>query len=348
MRSRRWSLLPSIDPSEETPHMEERIIERLRKVLALTNSPAEGEAQAAAAMLAKLLTDHNLSMADLEKKGGQASPGIKKQGHDLGKAAFKWKLDLAEAIAEHYYCHSLVDRETKTVAFVGRPDNVESLQMLYGWIIDQIRRIASDERRVHQRESGEHIDPLRWQVNFGIGAVERLGVRLHEKRAEEQRKAEAAPSGSTALVVMSDARKQEISDYLEKEFGYRIDGQMTALQRKRDEEWKEYLAKQQVEEDARAALLVSDPEEYYRKFPNEHPDEKAKRQAELDKWWAKEKKKEERNLARRTGRYQRETTPEERRQRQQAETATDSGYRSADRVNLNPFLEGKTERKKIG
>lgn len=322
--------------------MEERIVERLRKVLALTNSPVEGEAQAAAAMLAKLLADHNLSMADLEQKGGKAAPGVKKQGHDLGKAAFKWKLDLAEAIAEHYFCHSLVDRETKTVAFVGRPDNVESLQMLYGWIIDQIKRISADERRVHQQRTGEHIDPLRWQVNFGIGAVQRLAVRLDEKRRAESN------TEITALVV---SHNREISDFLELHYGYRVDGQMTEAQRKREAEWAEYMRKRQEEEEAKKALLESDPDEYYRLYPHETSEAKAKRQKELEKWQKREEARERRNAARRTGpawRPEREESDSARAQRSQAQTATAAGRRSADRVNLSPFVEGTKERKKIG
>ena len=330
--------------------MEERIVERLRKVLALTNSPVEGEAQAAAAMLAKLLTAYNLDIADLEKKGA-ASPGIKKTAHDLGKAAFKWKLDLAEAIAEFYFCHSLVNRETKTVAFVGRPDNVESLQMLYGWFIDQIKRISAEERRKHIEDSGEHIDPLRWQVNFGIGAAKRLGIRLHEKREEEKRKTEQQDPGlemSTALVLMGDQRKREISDYLEREFGYRIDGQMTEFQRRRETEWAEWTRKREEEEQAKRDLLESDPDEYYRMYPHETPEAKAKAQKELDKWYEKERKKEERNARRRTGPAWRPESDNRRTQKRQAEAASDSGYRSADRVNLNPFLEGGQERKKLG
>lgn len=327
--------------------MEDRIVERLRKVLALTGSPIEGEAQAAAAMLHKLLTDYNLSIADLEQKGSQRAPGVKERGHDLGKAAFKWKLDLAESIAEYYYCHPLVDRDKKTVAFVGRPDNVESLQMLYGWIIDQVKRIATDERRVYMADHDEHVDPLRWQVNFGIGAVERLGVRL-----EEQRSAEAAEVDCVALVLH---HKSEISDYLEAQGGYRIDGRRTKEQEQREVEWQEYIARCRKEEAEREALKEDDPDEYYRLYPGETPEAKAKEAEERSKRIKKERAREKRNAARRTGPAYRDSSPSasESHRRQQADRASMAGYRAADRVNLQPFLkEGTSEkdskRKRIG
>src|SRR5437762_2888653 len=112
----------NMDATLGTP--DQHLINRLRKVLALTSSPMEHEAQLAAERLRELLTKHNLDMADLEEKGGRVPPSIHEAGHDLGKAAFKWKLDLAEGISEFYYCVGLVNRYSKTVTFVGRPDNV--------------------------------------------------------------------------------------------------------------------------------------------------------------------------------------------------------------------------------
>lgn len=329
--------------------MEERIVERLRKVLALTQSPVEGEAQAAAAMLAKLLTDHNLSMADLEKRGA-GRPGIREEGHDLGKAAFTWKLDLAEAIAEHYYCASLVDRKTKTVAFVGRPDNVESLQMLYAWLIDQIRRIASEERVKHIEQTSEHIDPLRWQVNFGIGAVSRLAVRLQEKREEEeQRQRETAVGEQVTALVLSHSR--EVSDFLEEKYGYRTDGRKTKAEDKREQEWREYLRKNAEEMAAREELRETNPEEYYRLYPWETAEAKARQAKEDEKYFKKEAARERRNAARRTGPTYRPVSEEEHTRRRQGRDASDAGYAAADRVNLQPFIEGQTtdkDRRRIG
>lgn len=92
----------------------ERMMERLRKLLEVQNRAAtEAEAQQAATLLQRFLTEHNLSVADLERRG-QTAPQMAEGQHDLGKAAWKWKLDLAEGIAEFYYCAPLVDRRTKT------------------------------------------------------------------------------------------------------------------------------------------------------------------------------------------------------------------------------------------
>lgn len=318
-----------------------RIIDKLRKVLALTNSPVEGEAQAAAAHLQRLLTEYNLSVADLEARGN-AKPGVRKDSHDLGKAAFKWKLTLADEIAEFYYCHPMVNYYTKTVAFVGRPDNVESLKMLYVWVIEQIKRIARDERRAHFDKTGEHIDPLRWQVAFGEGAVERLIDRLHVMRKEmEARAQEDADGETTALVVVSDERKREISDFLEEQGLRRIDGRET----KREREWRE---KREAENARLAKLKETDLEAYYEECPWERPEtpeeieERNKRNAEYQKKEERNRRRRENYVPRGYGRERRVDWDKE----DQTSTARESGRKSASKINLQPFIgDGKSKSK---
>lgn len=314
--------------------MDAKLLDKLRKVLAMTTSPVEAEAQTAAALLQKMLTQHNLSMADLEKRGA-SKPTVQEQGHDLGKAAFAWKLNLAEQIAEHFYCVPLVDRRSKTVRFIGRPDNVESLLMLYAWLIEQIRQISATERKAHQARTGEHVDPLRWQVNFGLGVVSRLGGRLAEMK--ERQNEEVARNDMGDVVALTVHHATEISDYLEKTKGYRVDGQDT-------QQTREWRAKQAAWEE----LLKRDPEAAYNIRPYMRPDteaEKAERAAR-DAVRAKEEARREARRARYVPKERyRETSPEQERKEQQGYDAQSAGRKAADKVNLQPFLKGTVDDK---
>jgi hypothetical protein len=302
--------------------MKTALIEKLQKILALTTSPIEGEAAAATAMLQKMLAQHNLDIADLERRGASA-PSVEEKDHDLGKAAFQWKLDLAAAVASHFFCVALIDRRTKTVRFVGRPDNVEAMKSLYAWLIDQIKLICSTRRREYLLENPhDHIDPLRWQVQFGVGIVSRLGDRLLELKAKQQDEA------GSALIIHHES---EISDYLESKYGYRADGKRT----KREEEWLKERAEM-------AELKKTDPEAYYAKRPWERPvvesdAEKAKREAkeakESEAWDRKWKRRQAKALEREMNK-----TPEQRRADQQSFTARSAGRAAAKDVNLEPFL----------
>lgn len=301
------------------------LIGRLQKVLALTNSPVEGEAQAAAEMLQKLLTDHNLSIADLEHRGERSAPTIGEGGFDLGKAAFVWKLDLAEIVADHYFCYPLIDRRAKTVGFVGRPENVEGLKMLYEWLIDQIKRIATQTRR----ERATHVDPLRWQVNFGQGAVIRLQERLAELRRNQSEE-------TRALVVH---HKSEISDYTERVYGYRVDGKPTTEQQR----WEEQYQRRQAERDA---LKAQDIEAYYRRYPWERPQtaEEISNSIKLQQAAEREEARKER---RRQAYREKHGEPEEKQwsdanwvKYSQSQEARLAGQDAAEGINLQPFLNG--------
>lgn len=312
-----------------------KIMDRIQKVLAITRSPNEAEAASAASMLQSMLTEHNLSMADLEAKGAKG-PGVRQQGHDLGKAAFKWKMDLAEGIAEFYYCAPLVDRKAKTVAFVGRPENVEALTMLYSWVIEQIRSIATTERRAHFDTTGEHIDPLRWQLGFGEGAVERLVVRLKELKARQQEDMSRDDLGNVTAMVLH--HQAEVSDYLEENFGYRTDGKMTKREQESDARWEKWKAEREAADLIKEELLLAckasgDMEPFYAKYPDMHPDAVAKRERE----WAEYMKKERQKEKRRTGRTRLGPRVDEEKE-EQADKARASGRAAAAKVNLQPFL----------
>lgn len=323
---------------------DERIIEKLRKVLALTNNPNEHEAQLAAETLQRLLTDHNLSMADLEKKGANA-PGVKEQGHDLGKAAFKWKLNLARDIAEHYYCIGLVDDIKKTVTFIGRPENVESLQMLYAWLIEQIKQISAQERRNHFVRTNEHVDPLRWQVNFGLGVVSKLGQRLQELKAKQAEYMARNEDGD--VVALAIHHSTEANDYLESKYGYRQDGKDTAQMRR----WREESLAREAEWQK---ILKTDPAAYYAARPWEKPDslktpeelaEEAKQRKEAEKRQAKEDAKWEKRYNR--PQRERRVSYETQRKEEQAYEARKSGKEAAGRVNLQPFVQGGSNKGEV-
>jgi hypothetical protein len=311
----------------------EGLKDKLRKVLALTTSPNENEAAAATEHLHRLLTKYNLEMADLELRGVKGKPKPVEGGVDLGKAAWKWKLQLADAIADHFYCMSLTDHRTKTVKFVGRPDNVDSLKALYRWLVTQVHDIGTVERRNHFIRTNEHVDPLRWQMNFGLGAVGRIAERLKELRLH-------LSQTETALVVHHGA---EINDYLEEVYGYRNDGKQTKASKRWEEEWD----RKQKE---KADLLATNPDEYYHRYPYEHPEAVAAREKVYEADRLRDEKRRSRNKnhdhtcrcssCRATGPRIDEVKEE------QAYRARVQGRAAAEKVQLAPFLDGGSGKRK--
>ena len=333
-----------------------QLVEKLRKVMALMDSPNEGEAQAAAAHLARLLEKHNLEVADLEAEGQDKAPVEVADQADisnnpLNDSTVAWKCDLARAVAEHFYCYADVPYGDYRVRFIGRRENLDSLHLLYEWFIKQIKRLAKEERRVHLETTGEDIPGIRWQIAFADGCIRRLGERLFEERERH------ATKESTGLVV---SHTSEVNDWMEDNWGFRRDGRKTEKQEKREQEYKGLIAK-------KAELLAADPGEYYRQYPSEHPDAVADQEFQSELRRKKEAAQDRRNEGRRRryreareglrdlagvdmgtfggDQYGRPTDWEA---EDQKDAANAAGYRKGDDVNLRPHLDGDApERKKL-
>jgi hypothetical protein len=179
-----------------------------------------------------------------------------------------------------------------------------------------VKTHSTEEWKAHQRVEGNpHIDPLRWQVNFGEGAAYRLGERLRELKKKQG-------AETTALVLH---HLSEISDWMEEQgFWHRPDGQETKADKKRREERER---REQIHE----MKMKTDPA--YRKHFEDLLEQRRKEDAEEA---AKEAKRARRRRGR--GRY-REESDSAREKRHQQEAAHEAGNRAADRVNLEPFIE---------
>lgn len=284
----------------------------------MTASPNENEAAVAVSKLTELLQRHNLSVADLEEKGA-AAPEVSATDVDTRSGKHLWKLVLARVLSKHFFCYAMTDNwDRKTpVKFIGRPENVESLKMIYSWLLRQIEQISRAEHINYPEIHG-----IRWARHFGDGMVGRLEERLRELR---ERMAEDPTM--MALVIHHES---EISDWMEENMGRRIDGKMTKKEAAREANME--------------AMKLSDPEEYYRRRPWERPQppavpktevELAAAEAASDRYWdiiqkrrmAAKKRWEGHHKAYDSSAYD-------------SDMASRAGERAADKVNLQPFLRG--------
>lgn len=326
----------------ENPNMDPKLLSKLSKILALSKHGVGGEAENASAMLARMLTEHNLEIADLERSGQAEAPKVgegkleferKGMGRNYRKMP-EWRIHLAEYTAGFFFCHALVNRYSAAVAFIGRPDNVATMKAMYNFFAGQLEELSRTERIRHREETGEDIHPMRWQPTFCNAAVVRLHTRLKEQR-EEQAKESA---GVTALVV---SHKSEISDWMEAQGLRRIDGQKT----KRELEWE---AKREAEEREREELLASDPEAAYERWPYLRPETEeqkaARRIADLEeelRWEkAQEAQRKRMETMRRNGTLR--TRSRDWEADDQKADAASAGRKAADRINLQPLVKAGT------
>ncbi len=188
-----------------------KLIAKLAKVLALCDSPSEGEAAAAASHLARLLEKHNLSVAELEAAGQDAAAIIEKRVPLSKGAPSGWRVHLALDLAETYFCQVMSgsigesNKRKSALFFIGRADNVAALDAVYEFLTNQLCRLSRESRREYLEVWGESVNPNQWQASFCAGAVERVGQRLAEDRAARRPQVQA-------LVVQRDREAREYCD----------------------------------------------------------------------------------------------------------------------------------------
>lgn len=192
--------------------MENRALERVRKMLALANDTraSEGERDNAMRMAHATLAKHNLSLVDVE------NTGEKRVDLGLETLCWPWMRSTASGIAELFFCKYFFVHTRKNYVkhyFIGRLSNATTASELSQWVINSIAKEATRAKREAIYAGSDFV------VSFCKGAAHKVHHRCVELRAEAERASQAAPtvtSTGTALVLAS-VYKLELeanSDYL--------------------------------------------------------------------------------------------------------------------------------------
>jgi hypothetical protein len=211
----------------------ERIIDRIQKMLRLANDggATEGEADAAMALAQKIMAENNLSMATIEAAGEASSDpeaAKREREHQNKGAMYRWQRSLMACLAKINFCHVTItqardgrSRNSKGYNIIGRTSNVVAVQTMFDYLCSSVTRLMTEAIK-----EGGHHNRSTFAMTFCEGASDRLIRRLHERHEEylktQREKAEAAnrnnpagPSASNALVVvMADyAQDEEWANY---------------------------------------------------------------------------------------------------------------------------------------
>ena len=190
------------------------IMERIRKVLAMAESPHPEEAATAAEMAHKMLKEYNLTLGDLEI--GQEE--IKEVTYDTYHRIASWKKILLLQIMRTNYCESyssvfkrpaytMGERGDSDISFiiVGREANIAIAKMMADYLISTVEKQA--------KKYGGGNDRMK---SYKVGMTNTLCERL---KAMIQQDSVESPE-STALVLRENAK---VEDYMNKMTGGKVE-----------------------------------------------------------------------------------------------------------------------------
>lgn len=168
-----------------------KILERVKKMVALGNDAAatEAERETALRMAYNLLAKYNLSMSDLpEDQNNEA-----RERQDVVISADKWARSLAQAVAKLFFCkyfYSGTGTSGKDKhCFVGRQSNVETARYMSEYLIKSVKREATTRYKSPTTPQGR---------SFCVGTVDSV-----RKRVEQMLKSDTESAPGTALVLVT-------------------------------------------------------------------------------------------------------------------------------------------------
>jgi uncharacterized protein DUF2786 len=178
------------------------ILEKLKKLIALSESPNEAEAASALSKVHLLLAKHSLSISDLDD---ETSSIIEKAV--LNKKRLRnWESALLSTVMNATYTEVIHKPSEGKVYIIGREINVAAAENLFSYLHGTIKRISSKYTTVIK-----HADSFRY------GMVVNINERL--KSIEEL---SSAPSGSKEkqiIVSMTGETSSENKNFLDDNYG---------------------------------------------------------------------------------------------------------------------------------
>lgn len=171
------------------------IIDRIQKLLALSESPNEHEAALALQHASALLLKYNLTRAEVEGRT-VTQDGVAERRIEIAGRLTDWHRALAVEIADHCFCRCVYFR--RGFIFVGNRDNLEATRLLFSWTLRQLQRISL---QAMLENAGRGKRAARWRFNFCLGAVLRIVQRLRETRKVQTESDEQVPG----LILVHEA-----------------------------------------------------------------------------------------------------------------------------------------------
>lgn len=193
----------------------DKIIEKIRKLLALSQSPNENEAMAATEKAQALLAEYNISMDQVQGKA--ATPGDDFViDSEITTESRPWPRAMLSALAalhfgKHFFSHVYTPNlkrangyeRTDKHSFVGAPHNVEIIKMLAKYLLDTVERLAKDAgAQVHVKQRSAYV------TAFKDACAARIAERLVQRRKDAMRGGVIKTSTGNTLPAMLNLYQQ--------------------------------------------------------------------------------------------------------------------------------------------
>lgn len=208
---------------------EEKIINRIKKMMALANDPAasDGERDNALRMAYATMAKYNLEMTDVEgKPEGPQEARVDRKVETYGRP---WAISLATAVGRLFFCKLYYVRsyakDQVWLHFVGKESNADIACEVARVLIESVFK----EAKRKMRQNGENVT---WRRSFCTGAAFKIQDRVRELQTQDisleaplkdddgedipALESERTPGTALALVNLALVEKEANNAFLDK------------------------------------------------------------------------------------------------------------------------------------
>lgn len=158
------------------------IIEKIRKLLALANSSNEYEAALAAGHAQRLLSEHNLAMADVEAK--HPSQTADKVETSVAKTLPKWVRNLSGGVCSAFDCQAIHHPAQGKMTFIGVGADVQVASYTFAYLDKTVRKLCSSYMKYRINDSLSNRNRELMRQSYYLGAVSTINSQLVQQKTQ--------------------------------------------------------------------------------------------------------------------------------------------------------------------
>jgi hypothetical protein len=162
---------------------ENPIIEKIKKLLALANSCNEHEAALAASHAQRLLSEHNLAMADIEAAAPRPETADKLDVA-VSKTLPKWVRHLSAGVCTAFDCQAIHHSATGKMTFIGVGADVQIAVYTFAYLDRTVRKLCTSYLKQHVSPSQANRQRELMRQSYYLGAVTTINQKLRTQKAE--------------------------------------------------------------------------------------------------------------------------------------------------------------------
>jgi hypothetical protein len=189
------------------------IIDRIKKLLALSESDNVNEAAAAAAAAQKLMSAHGIEQAAIDAASGAVDEAVDSDIlFEHGARASTWKGIVAAALAHANGCavynfgrYGDGQRQVATM-IVGPKGAASTVRYMHAYLVAEVDRLA---RAQDPGNSGANLGRA-WYASFRLGAAMTISQKIRGSHAEVMGAAAASGESKDAIVLI-EKRKDAVA-----------------------------------------------------------------------------------------------------------------------------------------